>query len=140
MLNLFQHQILWKCHRGQSPKQVRDDKKNNITIKFSYIEMWFQIRYNINMLKKLFIIFVFLFMASSTAFADGIVPVICSMKEFNYCKDIKYIRQYTRDEYYRDYDFSYIYILDKNIIKQYTRDEYYRNYDFSYIYISENSK
>ena len=77
------------------------------------------------MLKKLFIIFTLLFMASSTAFADGIVPVICFMEEFNYCKDIKKIIEYSYDAY-KNNDFPNK-VYQKNqfgTIKEYSYDAY----------------
>ena len=85
------------------------------------------------MLKKLFIIFVFLFMASSTAFADGIVPVICSMKEFNYCKDIKKIIEYTPEGYYNHEPVKIYGHGTYNTIREYT-PEGYRNHEPVKIY------
>ena len=59
--------------------------------------MSIQIRYNINMFKKILLLITILFLWTipSTVKAEGIVPVICSMKEYNYCKDIKKIIEYT---------------------------------------------
>ena len=65
-------------------------------------------------------------MASSTAFADGIVSVICSMEEFNYCKDTCRIKEYTPDGYY-NHEPVKIYVRVHNTIKEYTPNGYYNH-------------
>ena len=89
------------------------------------------------MLKKLFIIFALLFMASSTAFADGIVPVICSMGKFNYCKDIKKIIEYTPEGYHK-YEAYKIYTYANNTVLEYT-PEGYNKYEAYKIYTYANN-
>ena len=90
--------------------------------------MSIQIRYNINMFKKILLIIAILFLWTipSTAKAEGFVPVICSIDEFDYCKNIKKIIEYTLEAYY-SHEPVKIYSRVNNTIKEYTPDGYYNH-------------
>ena len=88
-------------------------------------------------MRYLLILFLIFSMISSAGYAEGIVPVLCLMGELDFdgCKNISRIEEYTWDGYFKDNEWSKLYVQAHSGIKEYTRDGYFKDKKWFKIYI-----